>query len=615
MKTVFFRCLTVFLLLIAVVLLNISIAVPVSVKADEETLSFTKSKYTLYEGNSLQLNLVYNGEKNFQESFDFWNGGCFSSSDESVVSVDFTGYVQCQGVGKAVITAYYGTLSCKCTIKVKDNKLQLSRDEDTIYSHQQVKVKATGIKNVTGTSCEIIPVDGWSHSWEDYPLVESDFAGNFTISAGRAGAYRIRLIVENDKGKTYSKNFFLYTIEAGPDRTDLSVAVGGETEMTMVDSDILSVELLKWYEGESNYEKYPKNGDESECPVESDGAGGFCGKGDATAIYNVTYEVDDGSIVTIEVTVTSYSPEYVPFDKYLWVGSTYRPEFTNRRWTSAVTCSSSDTSIVDVSGDEYYIPMAAGKATLTTVIDGVEYKDTVEVIDVHIKGDNVLTWPGTSFSFAVNGVPDDVVVEYRSSNTAVAAITKKGKLKTKEKGFTKITVSVDGVELYYTVNVGEEIPVKAALAAGEVVGKATYSQGRRMEDGFYDCSSLAWRSYAKAGLRIKEETYAPTAADLAQFLEETGCAIAYETLPVSEMQPGDLIFTSSGSDNGRFMKIDHVAMYYSTNSLSGDDSYDSWGNYLEGGYGTIVHAGSSGGGVYFSDYPPYGNIVMIGRVK
>ncbi|MCR5204428.1 MAG: C40 family peptidase [Lachnospiraceae bacterium] len=603
--------LLVLTMVLSTVFAGIFSAYPVSAKSEEESLKFSKSKYTLYEGNTKSLNLIFNGEEQFQESFDFWNGGCFSSSDESVVSVDYSGYIQCQGTGKAVITAYYGDLTAKCTVKVKASKMDITVDEATLYSHQQVNVTSYGIKNVARTSCEIIPVDGWSHSWEDYPTVESDFNGNFTITAGRSGDYRIRLIVENSKGTTYSKNFSLYTVEAGPDRTDISIAMGGETEVAMMDSDIMSVELVKWYEGYSNYENYPENGDESACPIVSDGAGGFSGNGEATAIYNITYEVEDGSIVTTEVTVSCYDPGYIHFDKYLWVGSTYRPEFEYRRWTSNVTCSSSDTDIVDINGDEYFIPMQAGKAVLTTTIDGVVYKDEVEVLDVHIDGDSILTWTGTSFSFAVSGLSDDAKVEYSSSNTAVASISKKGKLKTKEKGFTKITVSVDNVKHSFGVNVGDEIPIKAALAAGEVVGKATYSQDRRMEEGYYDCSSLAWRSYAKTGLKIKEQDYAPTAADLAKYLEDTGCAISYEVLPVDQMMPGDLIFTSSGRDNGRFLFIDHVAMYYSTNCQ--DDNYIGWGEN-DDVYGTIVHAGSSGGGVYFSTYP-LSNIVMIGRVK
>ena len=206
-------------------------------------------------------------------------------------------------------------------------------------------------------------------------------------------------------------------------------------------------------------------------------------------------------------------------------------------------------------------------------------------------------------------------VKYSSSNPEVATISKKGKLKTLKTGFAKITIEIEDMTYYYTVNVGQEIPVKAALAASDVVGKATYSQERRMEEGFYDCSSLAWRSYAKAGIKLKNSDYAPTAADLAQYMDEKGYTLCYGLLPTSEMQPGDLLFTSSGYDNGRFMKIDHVAMYYSTEDLY-EISSDEYSYYPadSDGYGTIVHAGKNGGGVYFSGYP-YGSVVLIARIN
>ena len=593
------------------------------VRADEEVLEFSKAKYTLTEGNEIQLNLIYNGEENFQDTYEFWSYGCFSSSDESVASVDMSGRVECEGTGKAVITAYYGSLTVKCNIKVKANKMKLSSTDEILYSRQSVSVSASGIKNVVASSCDIHRIDGgYEYSWEDMPIVESDYKGNFSITAGRSGDYRVRLIVENNKGTTYSKNFYLHTIEAGPESTDLSVVIGGKTEMGMLDSDILSVDLVRWYEEFSNYDNYPTDGDESGCPVKSDGVGGFSGVTPGTAIYKVSYEVSDGSILSTEVVVSAYEPGYVHFDKYFWIGSTYPAQFNNGRWNAHVTCESSDESIVAVNDRGEFVPMAGGKATLTVDIDGVKYVDDVEVLDVNIKGDNILAWVGTSFSFEVSGLPDGLKPVYSSSNPQVAAITKKGKLKVKAKGFTKVTVTIDGVEHSYTVNVGSQIPVKAALAAGEVVGHATYSQDRRMEEGYYDCSSLVWRSYSKAGLNLKDNTFAPTAADLAQFMEESGYTISYGPLPTSEMQPGDLLFTSSGYDNGRFMLIDHVAMYYSTEELYDmsdyydyDDMYYGYYDPNADGKGHIVHAGSSGGGVYFSDYPYGSNIVMIARIK
>ena len=72
------------------------------------------------------------------------------------------------------------------------------------------------------------------------------------------------------------------------------------------------------------------------------------------------------------------------------------------------------------------------------------------------------------------------------------------------------------------------------------------------------------------------------------------------TLPADELKPGDLLFYSSGS-NGRYLNIDHVAMYY--------------GADYSGGYnhGMIVHARS--GGVQAGSYDWYipDCIVMICR--
>jgi len=63
------------------------------------------------------------------------------------------------------------------------------------------------------------------------------------------------------------------------------------------------------------------------------------------------------------------------------------------------------------------------------------------------------------------------------------------------------------------------------------------------------------------------------------------------------------------------MKIDHVAMYYSTEDLY-EISSDEYSYYPadSDGYGTIVHAGKNGGGVYFSGYP-YGSVVLIARIN
>lgn len=90
--------------------------------------------------------------------------------------------------------------------------------------------------------------------------------------------------------------------------------------------------------------------------------------------------------------------------------------------------------------------------------------------------------------------------------------------------------------------------VQAALGA---VGSG-YSQTRRDEPGWYDCSSLVYRSYAAAGITYLNGL---CAADEAQYLVSHNMTVSY-----SELQPGDLIFYSYGS-NGRYRNITHVAIY------------------------------------------------------
>lgn len=66
-----------------------------------------------------------------------------------------------------------------------------------------------------------------------------------------------------------------------------------------------------------------------------------------------------------------------------------------------------------------------------------------------------------------------------------------------------------------------------------------------------DCSDFTGWAYAQNGVRISSY-----AAGQAKECYDNGWVVA-----VAELQPGDLVFFSSGKDNGRFMRIDHVGIY------------------------------------------------------
>lgn len=108
-----------------------------------------------------------------------------------------------------------------------------------------------------------------------------------------------------------------------------------------------------------------------------------------------------------------------------------------------------------------------------------------------------------------------------------------------------------------------------------------YSQERRYEEGYYDCSSLIQRCYAQFGIHLPA-----IASTQGQYMLEHGLEVAEDML-----EPGDLIFYSY-ENNGQFRNISHVAIYI--------------------GNGRMVHASSPERGVVNDPFSP-SNVGLYGR--
>ena len=114
----------------------------------------------------------------------------------------------------------------------------------------------------------------------------------------------------------------------------------------------------------------------------------------------------------------------------------------------------------------------------------------------------------------------------------------------------------------YYISVCKKKAYKAVKKAENAIG-AAYSQEKRMKKGYYDCSSLVWRSYSPYGIDFDESTWAPTAADQGLWCDENEKTISEKAVEISaqKLVPGDLLFYAKSSDNGRYKKIYHVAMF------------------------------------------------------
>lgn len=138
-----------------------------------------------------------------------------------------------------------------------------------------------------------------------------------------------------------------------------------------------------------------------------------------------------------------------------------------------------------------------------------------------------------------------------------------------ESGITKNKVSY----------AGETRQIVAGLALSKT--GCRYSQERRMEEGYYDCSSFVYRLYKEAGV-----TLPGTAAGQGQYCYRHALLVNKK-----DLKPGDLIFYSY-EINGRFRNISHVAVYI--------------------GNGEMVHAANENRGVV-KDALRTSNVVFYAR--
>lgn len=129
---------------------------------------------------------------------------------------------------------------------------------------------------------------------------------------------------------------------------------------------------------------------------------------------------------------------------------------------------------------------------------------------------------------------------------------------------------------YYGDSIGEEVAQMALSKVG-----CGYSQDRRYDEGWYDCSSLVYRLYKEVGVDLPL-----VASTQGEYCFQNAMIINRE-----ELRPGDIIFYST-EENGVFRNITHVAIYV--------------------GDGMMVHAANSRRGVVL-DPLRENNVVFYAR--
>lgn len=205
---------------------------------------------------------------------------------------------------------------------------------------------------------------------------------------------------------------------------------------------------------------------------------------------------------------------------------------------------------------------SSGKTNLKITINEKEFKIKVKITRIGFKKNFYLIAKGKNETIAVTG-GKKFKIKWKSSKPSIVSVDKKGKIKGLKEGSAVITAEINGKKLAAVVSSVPEVKKKVVNWAINYVNKNEYSQPKRMQSGYYDCSSLVWRAYNKFGYKLAGVNYAPTAADLCKFYERKKQTVKggedYKNVEKLKLLPGDLVFYS-GEDNGRYKDIYHVEM-------------------------------------------------------
>ena len=263
---------------------------------------------------------------------------------------------------------------------------------------------------------------------------------------------------------------------------------------------------------------------------------------------------------TLYISSDSYSDNEVV---YKLTGNTGEPlsEYTAEfRYTS----SNEDMYVyAELENNEIHVSSyATGSTTLTFYINGKEFTAKFTVKEFGLNTTSCIMAIKETKQLKVKNKPENA--KFKSSNSKIASVNAQGVVKAKKAGNVIITVQCGDSKLGCVVSVVNK-KVKNAVNRAIKIGKTcTYSQPKRMQKGYYDCSSLVWKSYSPEGIYFGNKTYAATSRDEARWCSKNKKMIkgglSEKNIQKMNLRPGDLMFENS-SNKDKFGSIYHVEMF------------------------------------------------------
>lgn len=494
----------------------------------------------------------------------------WKSSNTKVAKVDENGNITGVRAGTAVITAGIPGAKAECKVTVHKNSYQLSFTKRTLMKGNSATLY---VKNLSGVAYPSFYVD-------DYPssvsLTTDD--GRCVIKGTEKGTSVIHVsfqVYQDGSFVSWNRPCTVKVLDAGISTQQFSVAKGKTKKLKVLNPPYKeNIRSITWTSSA------PKV-----AAVDS-ATGTVTAKKAGSASITATVSYLDGSTKRYKTAIKVSDPKFAASSAVVAMYGSKQLTLKGTNSYSEIKWKSKKQSVVAVSADGTLMPKKTGKAVITAVVDGKSISCTVYVSNPMLQSSYSALAPGRSTSISLSGLAAKSRVTYSSSNPGVAVVDNSGTITAVSGGRSEITVNADGREFSYLVEVASQAALDARAEGKSIMDRSSYSQAYRMTEGYYDCSSLVFRAYGRnSGLLGGSYSWAPTAAGMAQHMANTGKVISWGPVNVEDLRPGDLIFYGQ-ENNGRYLGIYHVSMYY--------------------GNGSRLEIGMYG-------YYPRSNIVMVAR--
>lgn len=314
------------------------------------------------------------------------------------------------------------------------------------------------------------------------------------------------------------------------------------------------------------------------------------------AYYDVTVSPDLSDVKIDKTSQTGYASS--SWDVPIYTFQLTSKEVLSEDWDSVtLSCVSSNAGIYVYSSLQDNVltiqPSAPGKTVVTVSINNRKlFKLTINTILVKISANSALLTVKETKQLSIQGYKG-AKAKWSSGNPAVVSVSSNGKITAKKTGNAVIKAKVGNFVFGCAVSVVTPSRKKAINTAIHIAKTCTYSQPKRMQSKFYDCSSLVWRAYSKNGVNFGNKYYAPVAASIGQWCAQkkklVKGGLSQTNIDKMKLKAGDLMF-ETGANNGRYKGIYHVEMIVGYSCQGFDQNGKpilkvKWANRPDGCYG------------------------------